>query len=306
LHLFMDEWQNLKSTKPGIQNFDVIVSRLRSIIKSVKVVVINSTSQLDYSYNEGINIIIGGNTLGRGLTFQGLNTVYYCRIAKTPQADTCWQHSRIFGYDRDKDICRVFLPPSLLHLFRALNEANEAMIGVLKEKGFDAVSILSLPNTRPTRKSVVKSQNQFIIIGGVNYFPFNPISSNLDKLDDICGTKNTDKVLTLKEGRKILDLTEVDNDDSFPKDIMIKAIDALSRSNYKQDCRLIVRTDRDVSKGTGTLLSPDDRQLCSSLKDQLVLVLYRLNGTREKGWQGKPLWVPNIKFPEGKNYYSVV
>lgn len=50
-------------------------------------------------YETGCNFVIGGNTLGRGVTFPGLQTIYYTRTSKNPQADTMWQHSRMFGYD---------------------------------------------------------------------------------------------------------------------------------------------------------------------------------------------------------------
>jgi hypothetical protein len=40
--------------------------------------------------------------LVRGLTIPKLQTVYYSRTSKAPNADTFWQHSRIFGYDREK------------------------------------------------------------------------------------------------------------------------------------------------------------------------------------------------------------
>ncbi len=68
----------------------------------VSVYVLNSSEEAerDNSFESGFNIVVGGNTLGRGVTFSKLQTVYYVRSAKTPQADTYWQHSRMFGYDR--------------------------------------------------------------------------------------------------------------------------------------------------------------------------------------------------------------
>ena len=68
---------------------------------------------------------------------------------------------------------------------------------------------------------------------------------------------------------------------------------------------LIVRRGRSISKGTGTLLSPDDRSLGDSIKDYPVLTLYRIKGEKEKGWEGSPLWIPNIKLPSEKNFYRV-
>lgn len=78
--------------------------------------------------SKGFNIVIGGNTLGRGITFPNLQTVYYCRSSKSPQADTYWQHSRIFGYDREKQLVRIFIPQQLYTLFSELNTSNEILI----------------------------------------------------------------------------------------------------------------------------------------------------------------------------------
>ena len=47
--------------------------------------------------------------------------------------------------------------------------------------------------------------------------------------------------------------------------------------------------------------------LCSTgdkYPDDVVLTLYRVNGTIDKGWSGQPLWIPNIKFPEGLCFYD--
>ncbi len=68
---------------------------------------------------------------------------------------------------------------------------------------------------------------------------------------------------------------------------------------------MIVRRNRNISKGTGTLLSPDDRALGDSIKKLPVLILYRVEGEKDKGWDGMPLWIPNIKLPEGKNFFKI-
>ena len=65
--------------------------------------------------------------------------------------------------------------------------------------------------------------------------------------------------------------------------------------------RIIVRRNRNIGKGTGTLLSPDDRALGDSIKDSVVLTMYKVTGN--KGWEGKELWIPNIKLPENMVYY---
>lgn len=67
---------------------------------------------------------------------------------------------------------------------------------------------------------------------------------------------------------------------------------------------LIVRRGRDVAQGTGALLSPNDWQLGGSFPRKVVLTMYQVTGT--KGWGGKPLWVPNIKLPDGAVYYDII
>ena len=66
---------------------------------------------------------------------------------------------------------------------------------------------------------------------------------------------------------------------------------------------LIVRRNRDVTKGTGALLSPNDWSLGATYTEQTVLTMYKVTGN--KGWNGKKLRVPNIKLPSGIVYYNV-
>ena len=66
---------------------------------------------------------------------------------------------------------------------------------------------------------------------------------------------------------------------------------------------LIVRRERNIAQGTGALLSSYDWKLSGSFSDKAVLTMYQVTGT--KGWGGKPLWIPNIKLPEGAVYYAV-
>ena len=67
---------------------------------------------------------------------------------------------------------------------------------------------------------------------------------------------------------------------------------------------LIVRRNRNVAQGTGALLSPNDWNLGGRFADITVLTMYQVTGN--KGWGGKPLWIPNIKLPSGIMYYDVL
>jgi hypothetical protein len=73
-------------------------------------------------------------------------------------------------------------------------------------------------------------------------------------------------------------------------------VDLLKETSFI-NVKVYIRTNRSISKNTGTLLSPDDRLLSQQSSDETILFLYRLNGETEKGWNNKPLWIPNLKFP---------
>ena len=145
----------------------------------------NSKSNQNITYDQGLNIIIGGNSLGRGVTFEGLQIVYYSRTAKIPQADTYWQHCRMFGYNRDKGLLRIFIPPLLWKLFRDLNISNQALIEQVANNNIDNINLLVPKGTRATRKCVVRSDALIDIVGGANYFPNYPKDNQTDILDEM-------------------------------------------------------------------------------------------------------------------------
>lgn len=106
-----------------------------------RVLVMNGKNDVESSdYEVGCNFVVGGNTLGRGVTFPGLQTIYYTRTSKKPQADTMWQHSRMFGYDRDPGMMKVYIDENLYKLFADINATNNSIIAQV-EKGIEDVKI---------------------------------------------------------------------------------------------------------------------------------------------------------------------
>lgn len=73
-------------------------------------------------------IFVSGNVMSRGLTLEGLTTTLFLRTSDDPLADTQMQMQRWFGYRGSfLELCRVFLPPSQLDLFRAYHDGDEAL-----------------------------------------------------------------------------------------------------------------------------------------------------------------------------------
>lgn len=95
-------------------NFDELLSTIDSVSGSILVKLINSntTEVLNYQdYEQGLHaIVVGGFTLSRGFTFEGLTVSYLLR--NSMMSDTVLQMGRWFGYRKGyEDLCRIFLLP---------------------------------------------------------------------------------------------------------------------------------------------------------------------------------------------------
>ena len=310
-------WSDLQKSKPDIQSYEDIKENVIQILDNQELITIPLNSKsficrdssnpdaLDLS--KGYNIVVGGNTLGRGITFPHLQVVYYCRTSKKPQADTFWQHSRIFGYDRDPQLIRLFIPESLHKLFVELNKGNEVITKQIKQ-GISSCQIIYPNNIQPTRRSVIHLEYLDVITGGVNYFPNFPIDNNVDMIDPIVDTLPLTDEPTIVSKDVIVNLLKYcgSNDpDDFDNTKFISCINALFQKRPSIKYKIIVRKNRDIAFGTGTLLSPKDRVIGDDITDDVLLTLYRVKGDRTKGWSGRPLWIPNIKLPEGYCYYDM-
>lgn len=304
---FRSIYDKLKETKSNIIDFtkayEYIIDQMKN--DRISILVLNSFSPYDENtqYDNGINILVGGNSLGRGVTFPQLQTIYYCRVAKSPQADTMWQHARMFGYDRDPELMRVFMPPKLFKLFSDINRTNNIIIKQIENanNGND-LKIFYPTGLKPTRKNVLDKKAVGIYSGGVNYFPFYPVNKDIDALDEILSAFGKDIYsVSLKLFIRILDLLDSETEDWNAK-VFKGFINSMLAENPSAQGKLIVRRNRDIAKGTGTLLSPNDRKLGDEYEDAVVFTIYKVTGN--KGWNGEKIWIPNIKLPGECVYYS--
>ncbi|VVB53410.1 Z1 domain protein [uncultured archaeon] len=304
-----ESWDDLKKTKSELIDFDSACNFIKESLNNnqIKIMVMNSRNEIG-DYSNGMNIIVGGNSLGRGVTFPALNVVYYCRRAKAPQADTFWQHCRVFGYDRDKNLIRIFIPPILFKLFSELNQSNRSIISQIQKNNIDNIHLLYNGNTKPTRKNVIDQSNLSLITGGTNYFPIYPINKDLKALDEILSTFDQREYhsVNINYFLKILENILSEDDSDWPSTLYYECIKAFIADKPGEQGILIVRRERDIAKNTGTLLSPDDRNLGGRFINNIVLTLYRITGNKNKGWNGSPIWIPNIRFPDGLNFYKII
>lgn len=64
-----------------------------------------------------------------------------------------WKHSRMFGYDRDQGLIKVFVDKHLHKLFSDINATNNSII-LQVERGIADVKIYYSEGLNPTRKNV--------------------------------------------------------------------------------------------------------------------------------------------------------
>jgi hypothetical protein len=101
--------------------FAAIFPRLSAVVGMSRVILDNSRSEerLDYSGDPVVAIAVGGNTLSRGLTLEGLVVSYFVRAASA--YDTLLQMGRWFGYRKGyADLPRIWMTEELQGWFRHL------------------------------------------------------------------------------------------------------------------------------------------------------------------------------------------
>lgn len=107
-----------------------VLAALNDAIGPVKVQPVNASTgakSLDYRVADsapGVRVIaVGGNSLSRGLTLEGLSVSYFYRTSRA--YDTLLQMGRWFGYRTGyEDLCRVWITPEAEGWYRHISEAT--------------------------------------------------------------------------------------------------------------------------------------------------------------------------------------
>ena len=301
-----DEFERIHPQKSERVSNEELIEQAKELVQSndTKVIIMNGKNDVDSSeYETGCNFIIGGNTLGRGVTFPCLQTIYYTRTSKKPQADTMWQHSRMFGYDRDPGTMKVFIDERLYKMFSDINATNNSIIAQV-ERGIESIKIYYPVGLNPTRQNVLDNDHVDMISGGTNYYPSYPDNNTISDITELLKPFSNDESfyqVSLRFIRQLL--TKIIPSYDFKLKAFISVIDSMLSDVPTGQGILIVRRNRDIAQGTGALLSPNDWQLGAEFPSQVVLTMYQVTG--RKGWGGKQLWVPNIKLPDGVIYYDI-
>lgn len=166
--------------------------------KNLEVVVDNSTrsteERLNYDKkNPHPVIVIGGNTLSRGITLEGLVVSYFVRQSNT--YDTLLQMGRWFGYrPKYEDLPRIWLTEELLSNFRFLCTVEDEIRDEISHYDFDitpkdfAMRIRTHPRMRITRALAMQAAQASMI----NFSGTYTETYNLERFDVDLLNRNID------------------------------------------------------------------------------------------------------------------
>ena len=166
--------------KYPVPDFSELQVYINEVINKLKVVVDNSATKeedrLHYDDDKSnVYIVIGGNTLSRGLTLEGLLVSIFYRTNSL--YDTLLQMGRWFGYRIGyEDLARVYTTKKIAFKYSELADIEDELREEFSNYTFDttpeevSVKIRTLPSLQITRKMAMQSAKST----GINYSGHRP------------------------------------------------------------------------------------------------------------------------------------
>lgn len=145
-----------------INNFDRVIYAMEIFFQSFweKTIMENSDSdtRLDFAAHDSVwAIIVGGNTLSRGLTVEGLTVSYFQRTSKG--YDTLLQMGRWFGYRAGfLDLTRIFVTQEM--------HSNFFFLATVESEVRDDIEQMAINGERPRDVSIKVRDHEKLVITG--------------------------------------------------------------------------------------------------------------------------------------------
>jgi hypothetical protein len=116
-------------------NFEIILKEICLVVDSIQIVDVHQKAKTPLEYRKDTQnnvIVIGGLSLSRGFTLEGLSVSYFLRT--TIYYDTLMQMGRWFGYRIGyEDICRVYLTDDMNKKFGFIIDATNELVSRLND-----------------------------------------------------------------------------------------------------------------------------------------------------------------------------
>lgn len=133
-------------------DFSEIKKRIPLVAKELEIFIYNVSlygrisMKMEKDSKSLYRIYIGGDMLGRGLTFRNLIVTYIYRDSKVTALDTLYQRARWFGYKEEYfDVCKVFMTKTLKNKFIATVESENDMWNAINNFLLTDIDFKSFP-----------------------------------------------------------------------------------------------------------------------------------------------------------------
>lgn len=308
MKLLSKAYDELSLRATNLPSFDEVISKLKFVISSTDIQVLNTDrSKGEPRYDNIYNILIGGTKLGRGVTIERLLVTYYGRQTNNPQMDTVLQHARMYGYrSKDLSVSRVFLPEHLATRFRLIYESENNLRNVISKYRNEGLRSIWLSGVKPTRSNVLDPNEIGAFAAGSAYFPHKPLYKKTDveiitkKLDvllkSFCGNRFSEVPIEFITEVLKYTRTHPNSPGLWSEERICMALEKL-RENYKS-AYLSVKWDRNLSRNENLPSVYTSVDLKNIPDNKPTLLMLRQNGI---SWDNQAFWIPVFRFPEG-NY----
>lgn len=170
------ETARVSATALGQQpvTFDDAIAQLDAVFSALQVTIenANSDSRLVYPDDRGTTqIIVGGNTLARGLTLEGLTVSFFIRATKL--YDTLLQMGRWFGYRHGyMDLPRIWMTDDLRDHFQHLSLVEQELrrdIAYMEEQDLTPQDFRMRVRTHSTMAVTSPLKMKFAVEGSISF-----------------------------------------------------------------------------------------------------------------------------------------
>lgn len=310
-------YDDLASTHEGVRNrkFDFLLEAIEFLSPGITVKLVNGETDEDVAVKSPYNLFVGGNKLGRGVTIKNLLVSYYGRHPKKPQADTVLQHARMYGYRRkDIGLLRLFLPPELHVVFRAINKMERGLRDLIARRPSEEFRGIYIENgINATRRNVLAPGSIGVYSGGSIYNPAQvlrdeTVKSSTDKINmklDGLGLRDKHHIeVPITELQALISLTMPDQRESERVWDAIAVAESLAQfAKLSQQSTGYVYVDRErglIENRRETQGILEGGEAARVPDDKITLFLIRTKASRGKN----AAWWPQIRFPDGQYAFA--
>ncbi len=308
-------YDDLAATHPGLRDtkFEDLVTAIGFFSPGITVKLVNGETDEDVAVKSPYNLFVGGNKLGRGVTIKNLLVSYYGRHPKRPQADTVLQHARMYGYRRkDIGLLRLFLPPELHTVFKAINKMERGLRDLIARKpGEEFRGVYVESGLSPTRKNILAPGSIGVYSGGSNYNPAQilrdeTVRTSTEKIDKKLAhvaSKGYAEV-SIEDMQALIRLTMPDEKQAervWNPVAVAESLAQFAKLHGHTSGYVWVDRDRELDatrRETAGVLAGGE--FANVPGDKIALYILRTKANRQKN----AAWWPQIRFPDGQYAFA--